>query len=153
MRNRPEVHAVVHTPPPLATVLASAGYTITPVTHEGCYFYPPQIPIFSETTDLILTREQGQAVAKALGNHKALFMKNHGIALAGASIEEATVGAMLLTKAAQAQMYAVAMAREVPHTSEEEALAKRQHIYHPESIHRAWQYLVRKLSRWDGIPR
>jgi L-fuculose-phosphate aldolase len=153
MRNRPEINAVVHTHPPLATVLASAGHTITPVTHEGSYFSPPQIPVFTEMTDLIVTRDQGQAVARAMGDHKVLFMKNHGIALAATSVEEATVGSMLLTKAAQAQLYAVDMGGNVPHTPDDEAFLKREHIYHPESIHRAWQYLVRKLDRWDGMPR
>jgi L-ribulose-5-phosphate 4-epimerase len=153
MRRRPEINAVVHTHPPLATVLGSSSHTITPVTHEGSYFCPPAIPVFTAMTDLIVTREQGQAVAEALGGHKALFMKNHGITLAAPSIEEATVGSMLLTKAAQAQMLAVGMGEEVPHTPDDEALSKRAHIYHPESMHRAWQYLLRKLNRWDGMPR
>jgi L-fuculose-phosphate aldolase len=153
LRNRPEINAVVHTHPPLATVLGSSGHTITAVTHEGSFFTPPQVPVFTEMTDLIVTREQGQSVARAMGDHKLLFMKNHGIALAAASVEEATVGSMLLTKAAQAQMYAVGMGQEVPHTPDDEALSKRAHIYHPEGMHRAWQYLVRKLDRWDGMPR
>jgi hypothetical protein len=59
---------------------------------------------------------------------------------------------MLLTKAAQAQVYAEDLGN-VPNSPDDEALMKRQHIYHPESIMRAWGYLVRKLDRWDGMPR
>jgi L-fuculose-phosphate aldolase len=152
MRKRPEVNAVVHTHPPLATVLGSSSRPIRAVTHEGSYFTPPQIPVFTEMTDLIVTRDQGESVARALGEHKVLLMKNHGIALAATSIEEAAVGSMLLTKAAQAQVYAEDLG-DVPNSPDDEALLKRQHIYHPESILRAWAYLVRKLDRWDGMPR
>lgn len=151
MRRRPEVHAVVHTHPVLSTVLGSSGHTIKPVTHEGSYFWPPDIPVFAEMTDLIITREQGQSVATAIGDHKALFMKNHGVVLAAASIEDATLGAVLLEKAARAQLYAISMGREVPWTPEWEATAKREHIYHPEAVARAWAYMVRKEHRWDGF--
>jgi hypothetical protein len=41
---------------------------------------------------------------------------------------------------------------EVSVTSDEEALAKREHIYHSENINKAWQYLIRKEARWDHIP-
>ncbi|MBM2811032.1 MAG: ribulose phosphate epimerase [Chloroflexi bacterium] len=153
LRARTDVNAVVHTHPTLPTVLATSGHRIRPVTHEGCYFYPPDIPIFSEMTDLIVTRDQGASVARALGSHRALLMKNHGIAIAAASVEEAVVASMLLTKAAEAQAAAIRVGQNVPCTSDEEALEKRQHIYHPENISRAWQYLARKERRWDGFPR
>lgn len=150
-RRRPEVMAVVHTHPPLPTVLGSSGHTIRPVTHEGCFFYPPVIPVFDEMTDLIVTRDQGTAVARALGDHRVLFLKNHGIVIAGTSVEEAVVASMLLERATRAQMAAIAIGADVA-TSDEEALAKREHIYHTEAIVRAWQYLGRKLARWDRVP-
>src|SRR5262249_32680993 len=107
LRRRPDVDVVVHTHPTLTTVLGSSGRTITPVTHEGSYFAPPAIPVYNETSDLIVTREQGEGVAQAIGGHKALFMKNHGIVLAAPSIEEAVVSAMLIEKAARAQIAAL----------------------------------------------
>ncbi len=153
MRKRPEINAVVHTHPVLPTVLGSSGHNIRPVTHEGCFFYPPSIPVYTEMTDLIVTREQGESVARAIGSHKALFMKNHGIAIAATTIEEAVVASMLLEKAARAELAALDMGVDVPVSPDEEALAKREHIYHPESIVKAWQYLTRKVARWDGVPR
>jgi len=153
MRGRPEINAVVHTHPVLPTILGSAGIRIKPVTHEGTYFYPPDVPIYTEMTDLILTRDQGQSVARSLGDHRALLMKNHGIVIAGESVEEAVVASYLLVKAAKAQITALQTAGEVPWSPDTEALEKREHIYHPEAMHQAWQYLVRKEGRWDGIVR
>ena len=153
MRRRPEVNVVVHTHPTVPTVLGSSAYTIKPVTHEGCFFYPPAIPVFRDMTDLIVTREQGQAVADSLGSHRALFLKNHGIVIAAESIEEAVVASMLLEKASQAQLTAIGLGPDVPCSPDDEALAKREHIYHPEAILKAFQYLVRKTEHWDGMPR
>lgn len=152
MRRRPDVNAVVHTHPTLPTVLGSSGHTIKPVTHEGCYFYPPTIPLYTDMTDLIVTRDQGEAVASSLGVHKALFLLNHGIVIASATIEEAVVASMLLEKACRAQLAAISMGTDVPCSPDEEALLKREHIYHPDAMVRAWAYLARKTSHWDGMP-
>ena len=152
MRRRPEINVVVHTHPTLATVLGSSGHTLRPVTHEGSYFYPPAVPIYTETSDLIITQEQGEGVATAIADHKALFMQNHGIVLATSTIEEAVVAAMLIEKAARAQIAAIGLG-EVSVTSDEEALLKREHIYNENSIDRAWQYLVRREAHWDHMPK
>src|SRR5579871_6630258 len=69
LRRRPEVNVVIHTHPMLPTLLGSAGVAIKPVTHEGAYFSPPDIPVFTEMTDLILTQEQGASVAASLAAH------------------------------------------------------------------------------------
>jgi ribulose-5-phosphate 4-epimerase/fuculose-1-phosphate aldolase len=153
LRGRRDINVVVHTHPVIPTVLGSSKHTIQPVTHEGCFFYPPTIPVYSEMSDLIVTREQGDGVARALGTHRALFMRNHGIVIAAVSIEEAVVGSMLLEKAARAQLAAISLGDGVSVTSDEEALAKREHIYHAENMNRAWQYLVRKENNWDRIVR
>ncbi len=147
MRLRPEINAVVHTHPVLPTLLGSSGATIRPITHEGSYFYPPAIPVFSETSDLIVTRDQGESVAKALGDHKALFMRNHGVVLASPTIEEAVFASALLEKASNAQLTALSMGVEVSTTNDAEALQKRAHIYHRDNIEHAWAYLARKLER------
>lgn len=147
LRRRPEINVVVHTHPVLPTLLGSSGETIRPITHEGSYFYPPAIPVFSETTDLIVTRDQGESVARALGDHRALFMRNHGVVLAAPTIEEAVFASALLEKASRAQLTALSMGVEVSTTDDAEALEKRAHIYHPDNIQRAWAYLARKLER------
>jgi choline dehydrogenase-like flavoprotein len=41
------------------------------------------VPMFSETTDLIIDQARGQAVARCLGDQQALILRNHGIVTAG----------------------------------------------------------------------
>jgi L-ribulose-5-phosphate 4-epimerase len=144
-RARPDVGAVVHTHPVAPTVFSSLGVPLRPITHEGSYFAPPDVPRFDETTDLIVTAERGKAVARALGDRPALLLVAHGIVTVGATIEEATVNALLIDKAARAQLM---VPGGVPRhwSTDEDALAKRARVHNPPNIADRWTYLLRKLA-------
>ncbi len=145
---RPEVGAVVHTHPVPSAVFASLGVPLRPITHEAANFVPPDVPRFSETTDLIVTPKRGDAVARALGDRSALFLVSHGIVAVGATIEEAAVNALLLDKAARAQL--MLPGAEPRHwTTDEEALLKRRRIYHADNLARRWAYLRRILAQYE----
>jgi ribulose-5-phosphate 4-epimerase/fuculose-1-phosphate aldolase len=70
---------------------------------------------------------------------------SHGIVTAGATIEQATVNAILLDKAARAQLL---VPGGTPHlwTNDTEALAKRKRIYAWENQAARWPYLLRRLK-------
>jgi L-ribulose-5-phosphate 4-epimerase len=144
-RARPDVGAVVHTHPVAATVFSSLGVPLRPITHEGAYFTPPDVPRFDETTDLIVTAERGKSVARALGDRLALLLVAHGIVSVGATIEEATVNALCLDKAARAQLM---VPGGIPRqwSSDEDALAKRTRVHNPQNFADRWSYLLRKLA-------
>jgi len=105
LRARPDVQCVVHTHAPHAVAFSSLGRELVPVNNEAGYFYK-QLPIFSETSDLIVTPERGRAVARCLGNHDATILRNHGIVAAGRSIEEAVWIALKLERACRVQLMA-----------------------------------------------
>ena len=150
LRARPEVGGVVHTHPVPATVFSSLGVPLRPIMHEGTNFVPPDVPRFNETTDLIVTPELGRAVARTLGDRPALFLVNHGIVTAGATLEEAVVNALLLDKIANAQLM---VPGGVPRlwTSDAEALVKRKRIYSPEALASRWAYYQRvRLGKSRG---
>jgi len=142
-RKRPDVRAVVHTHPFFSTILGATEMQLRPVTHEGSFFVPPPIPVFDRTSDLIATRELGEAVAETLGTHRVVFLRNHGIVVTGTTVEEACVGALLLEKAARAQLQAAGVGA-FAWTSPEEALRKRERIYTPSTIRTIWEYYRRK---------
>ncbi len=145
-RARGDVSAVVHTHAVPATVFASLGVPLRPITHEAVHFVPPDVPRFDETADLIVTPERGKAVARALGSCPALFLVAHGIVTVGATIEEATINALLLNKAARDQLL---VPGGVPRhwSSDEDAMAKRERIHNPVAIADRWAYLLRKLKQ------
>jgi L-fuculose-phosphate aldolase len=148
-RQRSDVQCVVHTHPPYATAFSAVDTPLRPVNHEGAFF-TPTLPRFVQTTDLIVTQPLGQAVARTLGGHNALLLKNHGIVVAGSSVEEACVIAILLEKAAHMQLLARQYG-EVQWTPDAEALQKKARIYHTESFRLMWDYFLRKLVRSSGV--
>ncbi len=141
-RARPEVNSVVHTHPVPATVFSSLGVPLRPILHEGTNFVPPDVPRFTETSDLIVTPQLGKAVARTLGDRPAVFLVNHGIVTAGESVEEAAVNALLLDKIARAQLMTPGGVPRV-WTSDEEALVKRKRIYNPQALTSRWAYYQR----------
>ena len=147
LRARPEVNAVVHTHPGPATVFSSLGVPLRPITHEGCNFVPPDVPRFTETSDLIVTPELGRAVARAIGDRPGLFLVSHGIVTAGRSVEEAAISAILLDKAARVQLM-VPNGTPKHWTNDAEALAKRARVYNPDNnVALRWPYLLRLLAK------
>jgi ribulose-5-phosphate 4-epimerase/fuculose-1-phosphate aldolase len=75
-----------------------------------------------------------------------LFLVSHGIVTAGATIEEAAVHALLLDKAAAAQLR-VPGGTPRHWTSDKEALIKRERIFNAANLASRWAYLLRTLRR------
>jgi len=144
MRARPDVGGVVHTHAPWSVAFASVGAPLRPVSHDGTLFVPPDIARFTKTGDLILTRELGEALAATVGDRNAALMVHHGIVTCGADVVVAVMTAVFLERACRTNMRAVAAGGPKTWSSDEEALAKREHVYSP---HAAWKYLARRLGR------
>jgi len=149
MRARPEIRSVVHTHAPYSVIFSSLGKEILPVGHNGSIFYG-ELPVFSDTTDLIVTQELGRAVADCLGENKALLLRNHGIVTAGRTLEEAVYLAVFLENACWMQVMAEAAGGPVLVTPPEEARAKKR-IARPENQVNFFNYMVRREHRNRGI--
>jgi ribulose-5-phosphate 4-epimerase/fuculose-1-phosphate aldolase len=143
---RPDAGAVVHTHPPYAVALAAAHQPLRPVSHAANMFVPPEVPRFTLTADLILTRELGRQVAAGLGPAGAMFLVNHGIVTVGKDLETATVTAVLLERACRQQMLTNAMGGWPSWSGPEESAAKRDHIYNDRALRAVWDHLVRSLA-------
>lgn len=145
MAARPDVGGVVHTHPPHALALAATGQELRPVSHAANHFVPPGVPRFTDTADLVLTRDLGQALALTLGNARAVFLVNHGIVAVGATVQAATVAAIVLEEACQQQILTHSAGGWPTWSPPEESLAKRDHIYHERAVGAVWDFLVRTL--------
>ncbi|MFP3499818.1 class II aldolase/adducin family protein, partial [Pseudomonas sp. SIMBA_059] len=51
--------------------------------------------------------EEGEIIAKAIGDKRAILLSHHGLLIAGGSIEEACVLALLFERAAKMQLLAM----------------------------------------------
>jgi len=138
------IHCVIHTHPFYCIALSAAGHTIQTISHEGSLFN--NIPVFKETSLLIRSPELGEKVANALGEHRALLLQNHGVVVAGTSVEEATVYAALLERAARLQVTALQMGA-LTAASGKESAGKGEQVFYSKNITEFWNYYVRRLAR------
>ena len=145
-RTNPEIRSVIHTHPVYSTIIASSEHRLLPITNISCLFYPPALQRFEESSDLIVTSEQGIAVAKLLGEHRIVLLRNHGIVVAASSIEEACVRGVLLEHSAKTQVAAASMGA-FSWATDVEALLKRRRIYRPDALQNLWEYFIRQLRQ------
>ena len=146
MLARPEVNAVVHSHPAHSIAIGASGLPLRPLSHAGTLFVPPELPRFTRTADLIVTRELGGEVATAIGELDALMLVNHGIVTAGKDVRDAVIRAVLLEKASHQQVLAYSLGREPERWSDdEEALAKRRSVWSEHHLVMLWDYLRRCL--------
>jgi L-fuculose-phosphate aldolase len=92
-------------------------------------------------------------VASALGPHKAVLLRNHGVAVVGASIEEATVLALLLEEACQIQLLAQAGGGVGEVFSDDSIQRLHHNITRPEQYTINFDYLRRRAERAAGAGR
>jgi ribulose-5-phosphate 4-epimerase/fuculose-1-phosphate aldolase len=144
MLARPDVNAVVHTHAQAPVAFGSLGVPLRPVSHEGNMF-TPDVPRFTETGDLIVTRELGRSVAKAYGDNTACLLVNHGVAVGGADVQSAVMAAYFLDRACDTQLRAMSAGGWAQWSPVGEARAKRERMYTPKLVHGAWDYLVRRM--------
>jgi L-ribulose-5-phosphate 4-epimerase len=144
LNSRPDLGSVVHTHPPHSIALAASGHPLYPVSHAGTMFVPPEIPCFTKTAELIVTKELGNQVAGTLAHLHALFLVNHGIVTAGSSVSDAVIRAVLLEKAAHQQMLTHAFGGPRRWSDDEEALRKRATVWSERQRAALWNYLRRR---------
>jgi len=148
-RNNPGIHCVIHTHPTYSTIIASSDNSILPITNLSCAFYPPAIDKFEESSDLIVTPAQGISVAKLLGAHQIVLLRNHGIVVAGPNIEETCIRGVLLEHSAKTQVKAASMGH-FTWATDADALLKRKRIYRPDAMINLWEYYLRMLRRHEN---
>jgi L-ribulose-5-phosphate 4-epimerase len=106
-KKRPDVNSVIHAHPTYAVALSATGQALQPISQPSVAF-SDGLPYFTQAIDLVRTQDLGAAVADALGPHKAVLMRNHGVAVVGASVDEAVILTIMLENACQIQLAAVA---------------------------------------------
>ena len=146
-RQRCRIQCVIHTHPLYTVWLSALNKPLLPLGQDGVLFWRP-IPVFEETPDLILTAEQGRRVACAMNDPPVVLLRNHGIVVAGESIEEATMLALHLEKAAQ--FYWTALSSGQPFASiRDDVSAKMATDIHKNSKRQIdlFQYHKRKADR------
>jgi L-fuculose-phosphate aldolase len=106
-RQRPDVNCIIHTHPAHVAALSMIGEPLaiaqmdtTPLYGDCAYLEKwPGVPVGNE---------EGEIIAAALGDKRAILLAHHGQLVVGRTIEEACVLAILIERAARLQLLAMA---------------------------------------------
>ena len=143
---RSDVQSVVHTHPPYAVALSASGRPMRCSSQPAALFHR-SLGIYADTINLIRTPQMGAAVARALGSHRAVLLKNHGVAVVGGTIEEAVINTIMLENAAMIQMTSEAAGDPAPDFPADDVAQLAHDISRPDQFVVNFDYLVRRLER------
>jgi L-fuculose-phosphate aldolase len=142
---RADVNSVIHAHPPYSVALSASGHAVKAYSQPGALFYQ-DVGVYTDTIALIRTHEMGAGVAKALGPHRAAFLKAHGTAVTGRSIEETVISAIMLENAAMIQMIVEAAGDPAPEFPPEDVARLKREMSAPEQFVINFDYLARGVS-------
>lgn len=111
-RKRPDVFGVVHTHQILATAFGIAGKPIVPL-HNQTSRFSPGTALYPKP-DMVSNETVAAEVADTLGDLNGILLRGHGVVVVGRSVEEATVNAIYLERAAKIQILANLIGTPVP---------------------------------------
>ena len=143
---RPDVNCVIHTHPTYATALSATGRGLKCYSQPGALFYDA-LGIYTDTINLIRTPAMGAGVARALGDGRGVLLKNHGVVVTGAGIEEAVIGIIMLENGAMVQLLAEATGEVAPEFPRADIEKLKHDISRAEQFVVNFDYLARRLKR------
>jgi ribulose-5-phosphate 4-epimerase/fuculose-1-phosphate aldolase len=104
---RPDVVAAAHAHSIYGKSWSALGRLLDPITQDVCAFYEDHA-LFDDYTGVVLDLEEGKRLAHALGDCKAIILRNHGLLTVGQSVDEAAFWFITMERSCQAQLLASA---------------------------------------------
>jgi ribulose-5-phosphate 4-epimerase/fuculose-1-phosphate aldolase len=146
---RPDVNAVFHGHPHQVIPFTCTGIPIRPIVHFGAMFYDG-ISVYDDydvsSGMLIASAEEGERVARVLGEKTALLLRGHGCVVVGESVHRMVMGAVYLRDNAAIQIQAMQMGQPKYLSYEE---GRQANIVQTSTVvvERAWTYWVRRARK------
>ena len=117
---RADVNGAAHSHSTYGRAFSTLGRPLAPLTQDACAFYGDHA-IYEDFGGVAVELDEGERIAKALGNHKAAILQNHGLITVGKTVDEAVWWFITMERSCQVQLLAEAASartgeapREVP---------------------------------------
>lgn len=110
---RPDVVAAAHSHSTHGRAISALGQKLEPITQDVCAFYQDH-GLFDDYTGVVTDLEEGKRIAAALGDHKAVILRNHGLLTVGDSVDAAAWWFITMERSCQVQLLAKAAGTVVP---------------------------------------
>lgn len=144
-RARPDVQCIVHTHAVHTAALSMLEVPLEVSHMDNCVLYE-DVAFVPKWPGVPVGNEEGELIAGALGDKRALLLAHHGLLVAARSVEEACVLALALERAARMQLLAMAAGTIQPI---DPALGREAHdwIIRPQRSVAAFAYYARRSLR------
>ena len=147
-RARPAVNCIVHTHPPHVSALSMTGQSLKAAHMDTSMFYEDCAHL-AEWPGVPIGDEEGRIISEALGGNRSILLAHHGLLTACGGIEEATVLALFMERAARLQLLAggASAMRDLP-----PEVAREAHDYRlkPRPVGATFAYFARAVIRAGG---
>jgi ribulose-5-phosphate 4-epimerase/fuculose-1-phosphate aldolase len=104
---RPDVIAAAHAHSIHGKAWSALGRRLDPITQDACAFHDDHA-LFDDYTGVVLDLSEGVRIGQALGDRKAVILRNHGLLTVGHSVDEAAWWFITMERSCQAQLLAEA---------------------------------------------
>ena len=149
MKRRPDINVTAHTHPFWGRVFSAATEPLRPVANSGTYFDGPP-PRFELTSELIRTVEVAAAMAEALGDSLAIFLRNHGVVFCGDTTARATFMGVRLEEACREHLTLAASNLAWSFPDAEEEARKIKSTGSPAAIRANFDFFRRRLEALEA---
>jgi len=106
---RPDVNAACHSHSIYGRSFCTLGKKLDTITQDSCAFHDDHV-LYESFNGIVLAEEEGNNIAKCLGNKKAALLQNHGMLTVGETLEAAVFWFVSMEKCCHAQLMADAAA-------------------------------------------
>lgn len=149
-RARPDVGAIAHFHPDIATVFSLVDdVDLAPVKNHAAR-WADGIPTHPDPAH-INSPELGQSLAATLGNYHAALIRAHGVVVVAESVEACFVDSVHFVENAETYYSAAALGRVSPLTSEE-MTDFLDRFDRPRHIAKLWDYYLGRARRSGAVP-
>ena len=102
---RPDVNSASHSHSMYGKTFSSLGRLIEPITQDACAFFEDHT-LFDDYTGVVYESSEGDRIAEALGDKKAVILKNHGLLTTGNTIDGTLWLFLSMERSCQSQLMA-----------------------------------------------
>lgn len=104
---RPDVWAAAHTHSKYGRAFSALARPLSPISQDACAFHGDHA-VFDDYTGVVNDPDEGKRLAVALGEHKAVILRNHGLLTVGASVDAAAWWYISMERSCEVQLSAMA---------------------------------------------
>ncbi len=105
LATRPDAVSAVHVHTGWGTPFSAEARLFEPITQESCIFFEDHA-LFDDEEVQVQSVEAGQRIADALGDKRAIILRNHGLLTVAARVDEAVGSFVHMERVAEAHMKA-----------------------------------------------